>query len=398
MNSLNENNNSEENPAVSKVINGEYFLRTSMLPKNTKFISIIDSNKIERIPDDIDTFTKLENLVINNQKLKSLPNTIGNLRNLHTLDLKNNSLNNLPAEIGRLRNLKYLDISNNSFETLPFHLIELFRQNPKIQFKYNNNRIENIHPILREYLETRYTIQNIYNDSQNVHNTAIQSNIRFSIYNILNDYNILIKNGLDLNEKNNYEKATQVIFEEILNDKDLDELDEKFKQTTTLYYNDIKTILLEYCEDNCVHSEFKFTFKYILFYVWYRINHCELFINLLSNNNIKKNNLELDKNIKEIKIELKKVLIEEMNDSACKCFTGRVSRLINVLNGFYNDVQVKINQKEQYANVIIAIRKKLMNDNIYTNEKFKEEALKQFRLLNASEEDIKEWIYDPLNE
>ena len=40
----------------------------------------------------------------------------------------------------------------------------------------------------------------------------------------------------------------------------------------------------------------------------------------------------------------------------CKCFTGRLSRLINVLNGFYDDIIINIGTNEQIGNIIILIR------------------------------------------
>ena len=49
-----------------------------------------------------------------------------------------------------------------------------------------------------------------------------------------------------------------------------------------------------------------------------------------------------------------------MNDSVCKCFTGRMSRLINCLNGFDDLVEIKISDKEQIGNIIVTIRNKLI--------------------------------------
>ena len=40
-------------------------------------------------------------------------------------------------------------------------------------------------------------------------------------------------------------------------------------------------------------------------------------------------------------------LNEEMIDSECKCFTGRISRLINCLVGFYEDIEIRVDDNEQ---------------------------------------------------
>lgn len=57
---------------------------------------------------------KVTILEVSGQYLKLLPNEIGRLTNLIHFDCSNNSLTMLPDEIGRLTNLTYLDCSNNS--------------------------------------------------------------------------------------------------------------------------------------------------------------------------------------------------------------------------------------------------------------------------------------------
>ena len=69
-----------------------------------------------------------------------------------------------------------------------------------------------------------------------------------------------------------------------------------------------KSAIIEYCRDETIHSVLNITFKELLVSVWNRI---------ISN---------------EHTIEIKRVLDTEMTDSICKCFTRRVSRLINCLN------------------------------------------------------------------
>ena len=60
----------------------------------------------------------------------------------------------------------------------------------------------------------------------------------------------------------------------------------------------------------------------------------------------------------EKKKELYKRLQEELGEGECKCFTGRLSRLVNVLNGFYDDVEITISANEQISNVILVLRSK----------------------------------------
>ena len=83
-----------------------------------------------------------------------------------------------------------------------------------------------------------------------------------------------------------------------------------------------KQILAEYCNDDTVHS-LNVTFSELLKHVWNRIN----------------------KN--EHKEEILKVLNDEMENAECKCFTGRISRLVNVLNGYCDDINIKISDNAQ---------------------------------------------------
>ena len=48
--------------------------------------------------------------------------------------------------------------------------------------------------------------------------------------------------------------------------------------------------------------------------------------------------------------EIFDVMNIEMNDSLCKCFTGRISRLVNCLNGFDDNIKINISDNEQTYN------------------------------------------------
>ena len=51
-----------------------------------------------------------------------------------------------------------------------------------------------------------------------------------------------------------------------------------------------------------------------------------------------------------------------MNNSICKCFTGRISRLINCLNGYDQRVEIRISQNDEISNIIILIKNKYPDD------------------------------------
>ena len=85
----------------------------------------------------------------------------------------------------------------------------------------------------------------------------------------------------------------------------------------------IKEQLIEYSNESSVHSNYEITFNDLLLNIWQRIqNHKD-------------------------STEIKKVLNQEMKDGLCKCYTGRMSRLVNSLNGFCTDVEVNISSNEQ---------------------------------------------------
>jgi hypothetical protein len=136
----------------------------------------------------------------------------------------------------------------------------------------------------------------------------------------------------------------------------------------TFIDNKTKTILFEYVNCQDVHSILNIIFA-------------ELLINVLS---------FIDQH--EAKQEIYKVLEQEMNDTICKCFTGRISRLINCLNGFDNNIVINISDKEQIGNIIILIKDKLIDENNYTIELHKEIVMKELYDRGYDKNIIDEWI------
>jgi len=76
-----------------------------------------------------------------------------------------------------------------------------------------------------------------------------------------------------------------------------------------------------------------------------------------------------------------------MQDSLCKCFTGRLSRLINCLNGYDERVVVRISDHQEIANLIISIRQKIESLAEQT-----EMVRREMTERGYDGETIKEWI------
>ena len=81
-----------------------------------------------------------------------------------------------------------------------------------------------------------------------------------------------------------------------------------------------------------------------------------------------------------------------MKSAECKCFTRRITRLVNCLSCFDNvhfvyDVVIKISDNEQIGNVLSVMRNKYEKDN-----EFRENAIKHLSELGYDLSVINEWI------
>ncbi|CAH6420517.1 Hypothetical protein MVR_LOCUS151 [uncultured virus] len=94
-------------------------------------------------------------------------------------------------------------------------------------------------------------------------------------------------------------------------------------------------LLLEYCEDASIHSMHLLTYIELLSYVWARISRSDH------------------------KIELVKILGEQILDAECKCFTGRFNRTLSVLVGFYPDIVIEISDNSRIGAIILAVKDRL---------------------------------------
>lgn len=298
---------------------------------------ICSNNKLVTLAS-IKNLLQLEKLHCSKNNLVTLTG-IENLSQLEKLDCSKNNLVTITA-IENLSQLKNLNCADNKLITLTG--IENLSQLEKLRCVDNNlvsldgienlhrlrvlycdnNQITSLNPIVYlrriEILETSnnpldvQTIQvqrfldrirfnkssSVYSDQQNVHNTNIQKTVCESIKSLLRDpkpeFNMEIIINSNLNQK-------------------------------------VKERLIEYCEDLNVHSTHLLTFQDLLSYVWSRIiRH-------------------------ESKEELFKILEEQIQDSECKCFTGRFNRVLSVLVGFYDDIRIEISDNDRISAIVLNI-------------------------------------------
>jgi Leucine-rich repeat (LRR) protein len=309
--------------------------------KNLTQLSV-NGNKLTKLPDSIGNLTNATCLNLFNNNLTELPDSIGNLTNLTHLNLFNNNLTELPESIGNLTNLTSLCLFNNNLTELPVSVINLRRL---MEFYYYDNEFDIFPPQIQRFInfiynEGFYTTKiQVYNDGQNVHNQAIQLSLKHSLEKITT-------------QKFNINKET--IQEEIANDDVLT--------------RETKELVKSYCNNTEIHSLLLLSFQDVLEYVWETIK-------LFDKDNQK---------------EIKHIMNQEMRDSVGMCFTGRISRLINCLNGFSDLVSIEISDNEQINNIILLTKQRLGLE--YTPDKHKELVENEMRERGYSAELITEWL------
>ena len=193
-----------------------------------------------------------------------------------------------------------------------------------------------IHIILNRLKTTGMTQPKLYNDRQNVHDHQIQESIRNSIYGVIKE-----KPSITI-EAMNEEIVCSYVLTEVT-----------------------KRLLLEYCGDDSIHGVMGITFKELLLAVWSIIRDHK------------------DGN------EIIGIMNTEMADADCKCFTGKMSRLINCLNGYDDRVVITMAENDQIGNIIIIEKEKL---DIYDIEKHKDNVRLAMEERGYTKETIEEWI------
>ena len=279
--------------------------------------------------DNIPAGSVMEELIAYGNHLTVLTG-IERCTQLRNLDCNDNRLHTLRG-LEACKQLGVLKCSNNrirSLETIVYlpHLQD-------ITYKSNPLDVQSIQVQRRLGMIRKVNAnKSVYNDSQSVHNINVQKCICDSVQRLLKDpepvfnVEIIIESGMD-------ERAVR--------------------------------LLLEYCDDKSIHSAHLLSFKELLGYVWTRI--CK----------------------SEHKTELIRILGEQMCDSECKCFTGRINRLVSVLAGFDPDVVIEIADSSRIGAIIIAAREQTVP---YNTEAHQELAHKLLIEAGYTEVEIQLWL------
>jgi len=294
------------------------------------------NNQLKKIPKEIRYLTKLQEFQCSVNQIKKIPKEISHLTQLQIFWCNGNKIKKIPKEISYMTQLQELRCYDNQITTIP---IEIINCRQLKYFYFDNNEIDYIQPQIIRWLNNLKNGQQIYSDTQSVHNHSIQEGVLKSI-NYITSIKPSIKN--------------EQLKELIINNKYLNE--------------DVKRLLFEYMDNKEVHSILNITFEELLLSVY---------------DFIEKN---------ENKEELFKIMNDEITEANCKCFTGRISRLINVLNGYNEHIEIHIADNEQISNIIIVIKNQLKED--YDEDEFKRRVKEELTMRHYSEDVINEWLND----
>ncbi len=243
------------------------------------------TNELTRLPPEIGQLRHLQRFNCNNNQLTSLPPEIGQLINLREFHCTNNQLTSLPAEIGQLIKLEDLMCFNNLLTSLPPEIVKL---NSACQI-YFDDLIKYIPPNIQRFFNRDIYVPNV-NDRKNSHNHHIPKSFNLAINYILSVQPTLTQDQL----------LVHLITNEYLN-------------------NQTRSRLLDYLDNQYVHSQFQVTIGELLLNVYSMI---------LSYQDL------IQKKIFEI-------LNQEINQTF-KCLTHHLFCLVNVLSGFDNHIQINI--------------------------------------------------------
>ena len=298
------------------------------------------SNSLTSLSDNM-IFPNLQEFNCHFNQLTSLHNM--NFPNLQKFNCSINKLTSLPDNMN-FPNLQKLHCQNNFITSLPVCILNF--RNLHL-FTCNNNMIEMSLQIARFINRIKTSSNkklNVYNDTQNIHDSTIQLSVRNSI--------------------------NRITTRTDLKKYDIDQLHTLIIENTILTETSTQ-LLFEYVADTTIHSLLLLTFSEVL---WFIIQ-----------------TILTDFQIEEQE-EIFKVLNQEIKDADCKCFTGRMNRIINCLNGFSPLVVIKIKDGEQIGNIIILVKNKLELTNTYTVEQHKIEVKKELLERNYDIETIRTWL------
>lgn len=289
-------------------------------------------NKLTEIKrNTFKSLINLEELYLSHNIIKVLEDDIfTSLVNLKDLSLSQNQIKEIKDDTFKsLIKLKKLYLTDNDINYLPLSIIK-FKSLQLISLQNISKLDIRIQRFISRLNECYYKKLIYCNDCfENNHGGIIKKSIEYSINNLMKDKFNLAKNEIT---------------------KQLIELKPK-----------CLTLLLCYLDDTKIHSKLLLTFDEIFVKVFGRI---------------------INSYHKDV---LLKRLDEEMNESECNFFEERITKLINILDGYFDDISVSEN-KIISSMIINILCGREMDDEL------KKTCRKKLKESYIEDEDIEKWI------
>ncbi len=375
------------------------------LPESLETLIIVGCQNcefIERLPDTIFLFEitntvitdvshllnpsqiNLETILLNQNRLTKMPNYIP--ENVRTINMSNNNIQSFPEYNIFPNEINYIDLSYNNLITVPNWLLDLneeteidlsnnnfwfsshanisinreiitdfhitmarrfFGSNIVLRFESAMRKQNNYIQHNNDFIVTKTIAKTTAEQKQNVHTSSIQDSFSKSVENIMNYDKPYNENFRDEIESYYLKINCNII--------------KIGKSSDQLFLE----LLNKSCQDQTLSSRAGVTFEKLLERIW-----------TISSNH-------------EDKTTIRSILKQEILDGAGMCFTGRITRLVNVLSGLYDGVQITYNETEQINNAIIAVIRRCEKDHTMN---LLNEAKKTLIELNVPEERHNEWL------
>lgn len=139
----------------------------------------------------------------------------------------------------------------------------------------------------------------------------------------------------------------------------------------------VDNLIIQYCANTDVHSGANVTFDTVFKKIWERVTNPDKFQKLWIDG------------VRPDPEEMKARLKQEILESAGQCYTGRLSRIVNSLMGFYSDINIHIGSADQINARINQVLAKYSDSDIETQ---KEKIRESLREIDVEESRIEEWV------
>jgi hypothetical protein len=334
-------------------------------------VCLIHAN-IDRLPANFNP--NIESIVIRNNHVSLDIRDLSHLSRMHHITLHDVKLKSVPI-LPNTGQLLYLDVSVNEvteIRNLPDTITQLYINTNRIRhidaFPTNVNLIHIWENPLRRFPENMVLCRSlyyIYFQYTEIEMTAMEMRFLEERTNYMPAERMRQRGAVDVyrNGQNVHTSSIQKSFLKSCQSLLLDKIpDQAFTGTGNRYVDENIRGFLENRERHCI---LYITFGEVFQKVWNRI---------------------ATQGDDEIRAELLKRLREEMIEAETKCFMGQITRLLNVLVGFYDDICIEIDESEQIYAKIQANRNR---NNQFVNV---DELVAALREINISEDKIREWV------